>query len=105
MLQTFVLAALLGSGPAVPAGEALGQPRYFLTLFGGKSVPFKPNTAHTWATFAKITPAADGTMQVETVTISWLPATADVHPLRLRSEPGKNFSLPDTFAIAASHNA
>jgi hypothetical protein len=39
---------------------------------------------------------------VESLTISWLPATGEVMPYRLRSEPGKNFTLQETFAIAAA---
>ena len=52
MLQTFVLIVFLGSGNALPA-EAVAAPRYFFVLFGGQSVPFKPRTAHTWATYVK----------------------------------------------------
>jgi hypothetical protein len=49
----------------------------------------------------KATPAADGTVSLEPVTISWLPAEGPVRPLHLRASAGKNYSLEETFAIAA----
>lgn len=99
MLASLALTAAL----AAPAAE---QPtaRYYFILFGGQSVPYVPRTAHTFATFVKTTPTADGKLSVEQVTISWLPAEGPVQPLRLRSVPGKNYSLEETFAIAAKDN-
>jgi len=96
LLLTLIAAAALAAAPPEAA------PRYFFTLFGGESVPFRPRTAHTWATFAKATPAADGTTLVESVTISWLPATGVVKPFRLHAETGKNFTLQETYALAAA---
>jgi hypothetical protein len=96
--------AVLALAPTVSAAEPVA-PRYYFILFGGQSVPFVPRTAHTWATFVKATPAADGTQALETVTISWLPTEGPVQPWRLRPVPGKNFSLEETFAIAAKDNA
>lgn len=90
---------LLAANPPAPVEPAC--PRYYFILFGGQSVPYVPRTAHTWATFAKATPAADGTTHVESVTISWLPACGRVQPFKLRAVPGKNYSLEETFAIAA----
>lgn len=87
--------------PAAPVGDA----RYYFILFGGQSVPFRPNTAHTWGTYAKVTTAPDGKLSVEAVTISWLPATAQVRPYRLRPEEGKNWSLAETFAIMGRSNS
>jgi hypothetical protein len=90
-------------GPAelpAPAVAGPGEPRYYFILYGGQSIPFRPRTAHTWATFAKATPMVNGEMAVESLTISWLPADGPVRPLALRSEIGKNYSLEETFAIA-----
>lgn len=95
MLTFLVVAAALGA-PADPPPA-----RYFFILYGGQSLPFKPRTAHTWATFVKATPDAAGVIGVESFTISWLPATGDVKPWRLRAETGKNFTLEETFVIAA----
>jgi hypothetical protein len=94
----YTLIATTTLAVATPAAEA---PRYYFLLYGGQSLPFKPRTAHTWATFVKAAPAADGTTLVESVTISWLPATGKVVPYRLRPEPGRNYTLAETFAIAA----
>lgn len=92
--------------PSEPTGpSAVPCTRYYFTLFAGQSVPFRPRTAHTWALYAKATTAADGSIVVEALTISWLPATGHVRPLSHRPEPGRNFSLDETFALMASHNA
>ena len=101
MFASLTVAALL----AAPAAPVEAESRYYFVLFGGQSVPFKPRTAHTWATFVKATPAADGTVSLEPVTISWLPAEGPVQPWRVRSVEGKNHSLEETFAIAAGNNA
>ncbi|HEY1186198.1 MAG TPA: hypothetical protein VGE74_01015 [Gemmata sp.] len=74
-------------------------------LFGGQSIPYRPRTAHTWATFVKATPTADGSFRIEHVTISWLPAAGPVQPLRLRSVAGKNHSLDETFAKMRNNDA
>jgi hypothetical protein len=77
------------------------QTRYFFILYGGQSLPFKPRTAHTWATFVKAAPDAGGVICMESFTISWLPATGEVKPWKCRAETGKTFTLEETFAIAA----
>lgn len=99
-----IAAATLLAAPPAPA-PAQSEPRYYFVLFGGQSIPFKPNTAHTWATFVKAAPGADGTVGLEAVTISWLPAEGPVKPLKLRASEGKNYSLEETFVIAARNNA
>lgn len=99
-----LVALVLASAP-VPAPAAEPAPRYYVVLFGGQSIPFQPRTAHTFATFVKATPAADGAMAVEQVTISWLPADRTVEPSRLRASTGKNFTLAETFDIMAKNNA
>jgi hypothetical protein len=104
-MTPLLLAAFALSSPPSAAAPAVDcQARYYFTLFAGQSVPFRPNTAHTWGTYAKVTTAPDGQLNVETVTISWLPVTAVVRPYRLRPEPGKNYSLAETFAIMANVN-
>ena len=98
------LVALALASASAPVAEP-AAPRYYFILFGGQSIPFVPRTAHTFATFVKATPAADGTLSLEQVTISWLPADRVVEPSRLRSSTGKNFTLDETFGIMASNNA
>ena len=87
-----------------PAAEpvVVAAPRYFFILYGGQSLPFRPRTAHTWATFVKAAPASGGTILMESVTISWLPATGEVVPYRLRPEKGKNYTLEETFALTTA---
>lgn len=101
MLQAILLAtAAGGAAPPGPPG-----PRYYVILFAGQSVPFRPPTAHTWATFVRATPTPAGPVDLDVVTISWLPAGRDVRVLRLWPVPGENHTLEDTFRVMAGHNA
>ena len=97
MLSCLFVAAALGAPVDPPPA------RYYFILYGGQSLPFKPRTAHTWATFVKAAPDAAGVLCMESFTISWLPATGEVKPWRLRPETGRNYSLAETFAIAAAN--
>ena len=103
MLISLIVAASLavpswGPTPVVAA-------RYYFTLFAGQSSPYRPRTAHTWAVYAKATPTTGGSLAIESLTISWLPATGPVQPLNHRPVPGRNYSLDETFAVMRSHNA
>jgi hypothetical protein len=100
-----LLAVSLGSPPELPAAGPEPAVRYYLTLFAGQSVPFRARTAHTWATFAKVTTAPDGSSSAEPLTISWLPETTRVRPHWPIPEVGKNFSLAETFAIMGKNNS
>jgi len=100
VLSSLVVAVALGA-PADPIPPVVPQTRYYFILYGGQSRPFKPRTAHTWATFVKATPDAAGVLCMESFTISWLPATGEVKPWKCRAETGKNYTLAETFAIAA----
>lgn len=111
MTRTLLAAAalLLAAGPAAaqPAADPPGT-RYYFTLFGGQEVPFLPSSsrsAHTWATWVKAVPTADGSVALETLTISWLAADPNVRPWQVRAVPGKNHSLDETFAVMCRHNA
>lgn len=66
--------------------------RYFLAVFGSESTPKTAAKTHVFATVARV---VGGTV-VESHTISWVPATADIHPYRFKVEPGKNFGLQET---------
>jgi hypothetical protein len=92
-------------GTGLPACGAPPGPRYYIMLFGGQSVPFIPRSAHTWATWVKATPLADGAVALDVVTISWLPVDGTVNPLRLRPEAGRNYTLDETLAIMAGYDA
>lgn len=109
MFLSLALALCAPADPVPQAGKPVPQveaaPRYYMILFGGQSVPFVPRTAHTFGTFVKATPDATGALSLEQVTISWLPESGPVQPLRIRSVPGHNYTLEETFAIAAKNNA
>src|SRR5262245_23388502 len=97
VLSSLVVAAALGAPPdTVPIASTPPPARYFFILYGGQSLPFKPRTAHTWATFVKTAPDPGGVLNVEMFTISWLPVTGEVKPCRLRPEAGRNYSLEET---------
>ena len=103
MLCSLAVTVALAAPPnPVPTAS---QTRYFFILYGGQSLPFRPSTAHTWATFVKTSPSAAGALEVESFTISWLPASGRVRPWKCRSERGRNYTLEETFALAAEqHN-
>lgn len=83
--------AELASRP-VPPGE-----RYYLLLFGSQDALHRAKFSHTWATLvrATCTPGA-AEPALEAHTISWLPATLDIHPFDRTVEPGVNLGLDDT---------
>lgn len=81
---------------AVAAAPAFAQDRYFLVLYGAQGTPYRTSETHTWATVARVGPAG-----VRADTISWLPATLHIRPLALRTEPGVDLPLADTFAWVA----
>ncbi|MBY0514792.1 MAG: hypothetical protein K2P78_12865 [Gemmataceae bacterium] len=99
--MSFLFAALVAAASPADADPS----RYYSILLGHQGVPFNARTAHTWAIFARATPTADGAIAVEHFSISWLPASGNVRPLKLRTVPGKNYTPEETLALAAAHNA
>lgn len=91
----------------LPCPSQAGE-RYFMIIFGAESHPKLFRLTHTFATIvrtydprfdprgADATPLAGPPMVLEVHTISWLPQTLTVHPLRLYAEPGVNLDLPTT---------
>jgi hypothetical protein len=78
-------------------GAARAQEMYFLMVFGSQQTPPRPKYSHSFATFVKATPAADGKRwALEAHTISWLPADLEIRTWALLPEPGRNFDLPAT---------
>jgi hypothetical protein len=68
--------------------------RYYLLVFGSQSQPLRPKYTHSWTTFVRVTESGNGAMPaVEASTISWMPATLDIHPLRFKVEPGVDLDL------------
>ncbi len=84
-------ATLGGAGP----GE-----RFYALIFAAQSVPRRPAYSHTWATVVRAVERPGAAPALEADTISWLPATLDIRPLRLWVEPGTNLGLHETIAYA-----
>lgn len=70
---------------------------FYLLVFGSHDPLRRPANTHTWATLVRAIDQAGGAPpQLEVDTISWLPSTLDIHPLRFRIEPGANVDLQAT---------
>jgi hypothetical protein len=89
--------------------ELLAAPKpeyehYYILVFGSQTTPRIPRYTHTWATVVKTTELPGSPPQVTEVhTISWLPATLEVRPLRFWVEKGTNLDL-DTTLREVLHN-
>lgn len=105
MKNRILCAALLAMGITTRASFA--EERYYVTLFASQGEPNLPRLAHTFAVFTKATGADNfpKDAKIENHTISWLPATMEIHPLRLAPEKGKNFDLAATLQWAKSLKA
>ena len=101
--------ALLAAASLTPTAVAQpipDGPRYYVMFFGADAGPFRPTKTHTWATYVRATPAADGSLVIEPQTISWLPADGTINGLRpFRPEPGVNLSLHESLRFAADRGA
>lgn len=79
--------------------------RYFVLVFGSQSTPKQPKYTHTWATIVKVTGCdGPGAPSVEEHTISWMPASLDIHPNSFRVEPGVNLALHFTIEEMLRHD-
>ena len=82
--------------------ELLAAPKpeyehFYILVFGSQTTPRIPRYTHTWATVVKTTELPGCPPQVTDVhTISWLPATLEVRPLRFWVEKGTNLDLDTT---------
>lgn len=84
--------------PKAPMRES-----YYMILFASDPPSNLARESHTFATFAR-TKLEDVSDYLESHTISWLPASLVIVPLR-SAEKGKNLSLEETFAWAKSLNS
>lgn len=100
---------LLAAAHLTPTAAAQPPPdgsRYYVLFFGADAGRLRPTRAHTWATYVRATPTADGSVVVEPLTISWLPADGSINVLRpFRPEPGVNLSLHESLGYAAGRGA
>ncbi|NBQ52911.1 MAG: hypothetical protein EBU49_04955 [Proteobacteria bacterium] len=85
---------------------AIAQPihRHFMIIYGFQDGINTPHGSHVFATFVEsdVSPSGHDLARFEAHTLSWLPVMVDNRFLRLRPEPGRNFSLDETLQLAES---
>lgn len=86
----------------IPIDTPASGERHFMILFGGQGDRFRPQTAHTWATFVAVDTTGSSARICEEFTISWLPVNMPVKPYRLRPEEGRNYGLHETLQIMST---
>lgn len=107
--------AVLAKRPPTPAAkldarelaQSVPPPneRYYLMMFGSQSTPRQAKYTHTWATVVKVTDNGPGASPgIDAQTISWMPATLEIRPLSLRTEPGVNLDLDTTIREMLKHD-
>ena len=78
-----------------PPGES-----YYIIVFGSQSVPKVPSRTHTWATAVRKTQLSpESPAEIESHTISWMPATLQIRPWKLEVEQGVNLELQETIEL------
>lgn len=78
--------------------------RHFMIIYGFQNGINTPHGAHVFATFVELdaSPSTHDFARFEASTLSWLPVEEDNRFLRLRPEPGRNFTLTETLQLADS---
>ena len=85
---------------AIPNDPVPGE-RYYVLVFGSERAVRVPRFTHTWATVVKTVEVQGCAPQVAEVhTISWMPASLEIHPWRFTPEPGRNLELHETVRMA-----
>ncbi|VTS00938.1 Uncharacterized protein OS=Planctomyces brasiliensis (strain ATCC 49424 / DSM 5305 / JCM 21570 / NBRC 103401 / IFAM 1448) GN=Plabr_4392 PE=4 SV=1 [Tuwongella immobilis] len=77
-------------------GPLHASERYYIFLFGSESFPRTPSKTHTWATLVQTQCIGGSETIVQSLTISWMPATLKIRPLARESETGRNLELHET---------
>jgi len=108
-MRVFVAIAIALTAWGASVSSVYAEDHYYMVVFGCQNASNKPKYSHTWATFARISQPnsassaqVQGTTAPEVFTISWLPATMNVVPLRLAPEVGRNYTLEETISWARS---
>ena len=94
-------------GLILSASNAVAQDRYYAIVFASEGSPNQPRFSHVFATFVKVQEKGPG-LDVdlfETATVSWLPATLNIAPLRRTPEQGRNLDLLETLDWARTVNS
>lgn len=99
----FVIAGFL----AIGMGSALAAPRedrYYMFVFGAQDQANTVRVSHTFAVFVKVKEqgVASRDAQIESHTISWMPSSLTLQPMRREPIPGVNLSLIDSLEWARS---
>jgi hypothetical protein len=78
-------------------GASPVEVRFYLLVFASQSTPNLPWHTHTWASVVRVTKRdSNQSFQVETHTISWMPASLRIRPWDLFVESGVNLDLRRT---------
>jgi hypothetical protein len=80
---------------------APSREHFYVLVFATQSTPSLARYSHSWATVVRVTDCgADAAPIIESQTISWMPATLEIEPLRLCPEPPVNLTLTATLDYA-----
>jgi hypothetical protein len=85
---------------SVQLNYAAADERFYVVVFASQSVPRRPAYSHTWATVVRAVERPGQCPSLQAHTISWLPATLEIHPLDLCVERGVNLGLQETIKYA-----
>ena len=103
----FAIRKLLVAGLALAAfssadNRVQAEDRYFMMIFSSQSAPNIVRHSHTFAVFVKAFGRGQfpDDYQIEAHTISWMPASRRIWPLRLGPVNGVNMTLTETFKWA-----
>ncbi len=100
-IQAMLIAIVVG---LTAGGYARADDRYYMMLFAAQSDPNLVKNAHTSALFVKASGQGrfPDNYQIESHSISWMPATLKIEPLRRDPEAGTNLSLAQSLEWAKS---
>lgn len=76
--------------------DAAPDERFYAIVLASQRGPRRPAYSHTWAVVVRAVARPGPCLSLEAHTISWLPATLVIRPLRLAVEPGVNLGLHDS---------
>ena len=100
-IRTILFAAVAVIGIS---GSARAEDHYFLMMFAAQAEPNVAQQSHSFALFAKVS-GDQPQPKIETVPISWMPASLQIEPLKRDPVEGKNLTLAETLQWATQNNA
>ncbi len=101
MLKMFLITTVLALGLS---STVKADDKYYMMIFAAQAEPNIAAQSHTFGLFAKVS-GTQADPKIETTTISWLPASLQIEPLRREPVEGKNLSIADTLQWAATNNS